>query len=289
MAAEEKQNSRRTDQIGVGEYKSTRFFLVDTDDPDVAILEGPAYGEGHPTVYASVTSKHAERHGEAIETCVLTVEYTKPKYNVNKELWEWDFNARAAKVMSVNYEERQKHYPEDTEYTGTAIGANGDKVDGVNALRAYAAVTVTKQFFATHVNKEFRTKIYNMENTTNASAWQDWDAGEVLFTGANIREQGEEAQVTYNFLVNKNQPDFEADILIPDTNQMTITVQRIKIPLTGWQYLWYTVGPVILSNQPNPPAGPHQVSLSKTGIIAAHVAELYEGSDFALLEIQGNN
>lgn len=84
----------------------------------------------------------------------------------------------------------------------------------------------TYKFPAGAVTSSYRRAVIEATYKVNSTAFREWDAGEVLFLGADgSREEGGDWTITFNFAASPNRTD--------------IAIGDINVPAKkGWEYLW---------------------------------------------------
>lgn len=261
-----------------------RTYVVDgTDDPLVAVLQGPAKNDqlvvGGDTLY--VKEKNAEPLAVSTDpACTLEVIYRTNQFSTSTspsgtpEVEEIDMTAGQEHITAVEKQEQQLHYPVGDQngiYTGQSIGVVGKRVEGTDRYIPAASFSLTRFVDPNLVNTEFKTNIWELTGKVNDAPFRDWEEGEALFLGARMSRQGEGFwNVTYLFLGNKN-ATLDLDLLGSGEN---VNVGQ-QVPKTGWQYVWY-----VHSELEKDAGGLKGIE----GVIkSAHVATIYQAGDFGLL------
>lgn len=260
----------------------TRVYWVEADDYDLIADALPAYGDPHPNPIHHelvVTDVSIEPKTDD-NRFVVTITYQKigidPAANDNGEVWEYNFVAQTAHITSVDSEDKQFHFPSWRD-EGTAIGVDGDSINGADVFRPAFQAKVTKNYESLS-SSQIR---WFTENTPslNDKNWIHWEPGEVLFVGAVIRKlERHKYQVEYSFLVAKHQPA----ISFTDVDGNTIG----PLAVGAWQYKWFTH---VQKNDSAEVTPGDEKQIVKSGIEAVHVAYVYGNSDFSFLDIRGGD
>ena len=145
-----------------------------------------------------------------------------------------------------------------------AINVTPDGVQGVDIATGAFTWTETYSYESDdpRLSAAYRHTLSELTATVNNAAFRGYEAGEVLFVGAQATNSGTNIiEVTYNFAVSKN----EENIIIGD-----ITVPFKK----GWDYLWVQYqdvegGGLFILQEPQ----------------SVTIDQVYEYTDFSLLEI----
>lgn len=261
--------------------KSERVWLIDTPNPEDAIQILPRYGDPHPAIYGLYVEDVKIDPLESESLCKLTVTYgprdADPRANEFGEVWEFGFGVQQVHITSVPTSGRQRHFPLSSN-TGTAIGVDSDRVNGVDVQRPCltARVTVRREF----VTNDFRRGITDRVSKINSGPFLRWDAGEVLFSGCDIRPMATRLwEVQFNFQIAKRQPSFEVELI----NGTTVG----PIEAGPWDHVWFTHVETI-SEQPDGNGGTIQVK--RNGIESVHVAQIYDDDssyDFNFFGLRG--
>lgn len=107
-----------------------------------------------------------------------------------------------------------------------AIGVNGDTVDGVDIHAGTFAFSETHYFYDDDITSEYKINLARMTPSVNNAAFKGFQAGEVLFLGANGSRRGyQEWEITFRFAVQLN----DTDIVFEGSE---------PFGKDGWDYFW---------------------------------------------------
>lgn len=254
---------------------ATRVYLLDdTNDPEAvpAMLNsaGIDIGDAHPELpglYLQEVSVEPDVHQVKV-----TLEYGPDKQDAredeNGEIWEWSLATSQSHITSVDSPAKQLHYPAWAD-VGTAIGVHEDQVDGADVYRPTGTLRITKRFDSTEITSSFKRTLIDASATTNASAWKDWNAGEVLFLGADLAPSGPtEHRVVYNFQFARKRPSQMIRLW---------TYETVTIEPGPWDHVWMRHRQFLVG-------GDHG-EYKKTMIESVHVAQIYDPFEFRYLRI----
>jgi hypothetical protein len=148
----------------------------------------------------------------------------------------------------------------DNEYT---IGAYQDHVDGADIIVPRYDVQETEYYTDAQVTPAYRYTLFSLTGKVNNAAWPPdlaiWEAGEVLFNGANLVRRAEEKwEVTFNFSWSKNRTN------IAIGNGIVVAAKK------GWDLLWVRYEP-------------QQIYQGRQRLVpvAAYVEQVYEYADLS--------
>lgn len=112
---------------------------------------------------------------------------------------------------------------------GSLVNVTDDGVEGVDIVVPYHTKTITRYLESAMVDLTFEQTIADLTGCVNNNTFLGRAAGEVLFEGAesNPRDDGV-TEVTYSFVIRKNQTDIQVD----DLDQFD---QK------GHEYVWFRV------------------------------------------------
>jgi hypothetical protein len=241
-----------------------RFTIIGTDDTlhDDVETVGPKIGDQYldKNLYAFDRKIEVLRPTGASGILRLVVQYGPPERlpqnNGNEP--EYEFSTMA-ETLHIEQAKDQVHYPDSADGVANLIGVNGDQIDGCDILIPKPAWKQTREI-AILSNTYVRT-LTEMTGTVNNAAWKFWQADEVLFLGVTARRRGYGMwRLDFNFGIQ------------PNTDQVIDTstgVQNFVKP--GWDYMWFEKARA---------ASDEQIIHS---VRAAHVAEVYDRTNFALL------
>lgn len=214
-------SSRDVVKTSDGYSEVDEYRVEGTNNPHEVISSLASLGfviKGAHPVWGSLSilgSVNVIQHPELpVNSCLLTANYAPPvrgggaNYNQSDERWVFDMVARQVRINSVENEDQVIQFDSNGAITNadTSIGKNGNKVEGATVYRPFGAVQCTKRYEnKSQVSQAFRQTLYSLEGTVNSGNFIDWQAGEVLFLGANINYPGDtSAEVTYRFLFTKD-------------------------------------------------------------------------------------
>jgi hypothetical protein len=275
-------------------YTITRTFDVRIFDPIDAKSYLPDYGELYETasgtvMLAQVTdikTEPAKTGGRTADPLTLgTVTYTFDKGggeggNRQRDSWSTTLMSQTGHITHVKDPSKQKIYPPagGGEDPSTAIGVNGDKIEGVDIFVGAAEIEVTKFWTHEDITPELMRTWHNAEATTNDAPFTvgkiEAQIGELLFMGVTVSRTGGERAKTvakYVFEPNRTGPDALEFELIDGT--------KVNVEKGGHEYLWTGPGRA-LAGAPGSAS-----SKTKAGIASIHVATVYEASNFDALQM----
>lgn len=251
-----------------------RVYKVYSDNPTSILTSNaiPYHGEPHPTLPLMYVSRvDITPPTDDGSTCRMRVTYKEwpLSMTIYAENWEWDISSQQVNIRSVRDPSYALHLPA-THDVGVVIGYNGDTVEGVDVYRPSVSLKVTKIWQG--ISQYDRELLEVMTNTVNGSYWFGYNAGEVLFLGANIQRTTEGMiQVTYNFLISRYVGP--QSVLLADGSY--VVLDQVK----PFDYVWYRYTETAGS------AGTETVM--QKGIESVHVAQVYDWTDFHLLNLTG--
>lgn len=248
-----------------------RNFIVHHPFAEDILLSNtlPAHGEQHPTIsYLRVSKVEVRPMSEANE-CEARVTYTEDPLDVtpNGETWEWDIATSSQKITSVKNETLQSHYP-DYENTGTAIGHDGEKAEGVSVLRPSMSLKVTKKWdtFTRQHQRFLETTVACVNN----AEWYGYTTGEVLYLGSNVAMQTTGVWlITYNFKIER---------YVSEPQEIELyNGEFVQIYPEPHDYVWFT-------HTKTRKSGGESIgdttSTMKNGTRGIHIAKVYDYADF---------
>lgn len=278
----------------------TRTFEVDGEtDPRQALadLAGNLFSiDGILGVWAQEIEIEIEEDGKGGTQLLASITYAPNQGEGNQdeatgENWEWDMVAQTRHINAVKEAADQLTWRSDIGGAGlttgenytTAIGVNGDTVEGVDVYRPRGALRVTKWYDDTVVDATFRQNLYDLQNTVNNAAWFDWGPREVLFLGSRIvnNYNTERTQVTLNFLFGRTVDGQVFDVFDTDPTIgfefTTVTVgEGVPKKIYPWQYLWFQFERLLVPDSLGAPTEWKEVE----GIRSVNLATVYEQSNF---------
>lgn len=255
---------------------ATRVYrLENTNDPEEvpSLLNsaGIDIGDKHPELvglYLREISVEPDVHNVKV-----TLEYGPDKLDAredeNGEIWEWSLATQQTHITSVDSPAKQLHFPAWAN-VGTAIGVHEDQVDGADVYRPTGTLRITKRFDSTQITSHFRRQLIDASATVNASNWKDWEAGEVLFLGADLAPSGPtEHRVIYNFQFARKRLPYT--VFLHDGSTVTIEPGP-------WDHVWFKHAERMV----NADSGER---VKQTGVESVHVAQVYGPYEFRYLRI----
>jgi len=272
--ANDQQRESREWSYGPGQETANRVYITDDfSDPEAARSQlagkGLIYGAAHPNLTGLfLISAKCEPHTHG--TVKVTLDYGKlgdPREDQYGEVWEWNLATEQTNITAVDDPAKQVSYPSWAD-AGTAIGVDGDTVEGVDVYRPAGSLRVTKRIPVANI-ASWRTNILAALCTTNSEAWQNFAAGEVLFLGGDISPLagGKHALVTMNFLFAKNREAFN----------VTTRTGTQSIKPTAWQHVWFRHVEVF--------SGADEKRTKEVVIESVHIATIYESASFATFNL----
>lgn len=178
----------------------------------------------------------------------------------NELLDEWSFSistATAHRELAIN----TQRYGNYTDYGHQiAVDENG-KPHGVDYFVPTMRFSERHRVNATLVTEAWVKARADQIATTNNAAFRGFPAGEVLFLGLQgNRTTLDEWELEWEFAREPNV-----------TLHVTIDGIDVDVPKKGWEYVWFEYRPDVASG------------VRKLVLKAAHVNQIYESSNFALL------
>lgn len=155
-------------------------------------------------------------------------------------------------------------YPSGAPNYQGAIGVSESGVAGADIV--VPVLTRAETHFFAELSPAYELTLLDLTSTVNASTFRGFNAGEVLFLGADVRKQDNRHDtpwaVTYQFAVQRNRSSFSV-------GSIAVAEKR------GWDYMWIRYA---------------QVDDSETNSLlrvpeSVHIERVYEYGNFALLGI----
>lgn len=270
----------------------TRVYLVDgTNDCLTAADSVPDYGDeyiddGGAGQQIYVVSVGIVRQ-ESVDQCRATVVYESRQKGggatgqVGQEVWDWSFMSAQEKITNIKEEEDRTTYNIDNlggkhPGYGTAINKSGDKVEGATVYVKRSSLRVTKYYQPSAVDETWLEMIDELSVTVNETSWQGYDAGEVLFLGATVREVNDEmTQIDYQFLMNKNIENQSEVIMFTTPGAGAVTFVPATVSKEGWQHRGYIHRDMTDRN----------TKIKYHGITEINVDTVYDKDDFEKLDL----
>jgi hypothetical protein len=162
----------------------------------------------------------------------------------------------------------EERFGEAAENMNRAIGADGDRVQGIDVVVPALKWTETYDVPSGYVTAGYIKLVADLTGTVNSGAYKSFLPGELLFLGASGSQQSESRlsfspwSLSFNFAARKNLVDFEIPGVGPITKK-------------GWEYLWIKYRPEV------------EGGIVVTKPIAAYVDQVYETADLSALGIGG--
>jgi hypothetical protein len=153
---------------------------------------------------------------------------------------------------------------------GNVIGWNGKggdemQVEGVDVQTGECRETYTKDIRVSKLTNEYRRKLWRLVGKVNKTKYLGWEAGELMFMGANFTAPGKDTKdgektvtVTFDFVVRENEKNFD--------------YEGVKVSKKGFDYVWS----IKKSNK-------GEEGYPKATIEAAYVAQVVKYADFSVL------
>jgi hypothetical protein len=240
------------------------YIITGSDDPasaDVLNL-GPQpddpYGDGGLDLYVASRKFEVLKAEGGKGAIRLTVTYGPP------ERLPGDPEISLGVSSQNQHIERAKSQtswmlPSQVDTVGFLIGVNGDKIDGVDIKVPFGSY-VEKREYET-LAPEYYKFLLATAGKINSNPWKLWEAGEVLFEGADVSRKGKGLwAVTYNFSIS------------PQSVETIEAENGIVGPFTkrGWDYMWFQ-----RSKKSN-----DAQTLVEHKVEMVHVARVYDEADF---------
>lgn len=294
-------------------FSETRTYHVkgEADPDEVALQLKPDIGTAHPVFPYTILTGIKITPEEADD--LLKVEYSYEDQsssgggdnsrgrNSNNETWVFDMVSQSKTIDSVQYNQdpapdvgsyQTMYYidnngnPQAGRPSDTAlIGYNDGSPVGIDVYRPSGSLRVNKLFNIAEITSQFRTDIYNMENTVNKAAWVDWDVEEVLFIGASISYDyvAQTASVDYNFLFGKTKTR-KFDVM-QEGAVAAAQLGKVSIIQKPFDHIWLRMpNSDMLEKVANNPAEGFEF---KYFPLKVYLTKVYEVSDFDVLGLVG--
>lgn len=259
-------DSRAVEVTAAG-WTETRKYHADTSDTEAAAAGIVAIGTPHPTISGiAVTQVSAEPIDS--KGCHVSVVYgcddDDRLANAYGEVIEWDLATSQVHITNVASAGDQRHYPTGAP-GGTAIGVDGDDVQGVDVYRPAVSLTIRKRV-SVEPNATYRATLFGLLGKTNNSHFMGCEIGEALFIGARIsKTDAVRWEIEFNFLVAKS---------AGTTSYAGIDGGTISISMPGaWDYVWFRHTQRKIDDA------------ISSGIASVHVAKVYASGAFSGLQI----
>jgi hypothetical protein len=273
----EKHQSRQLKASTDGMQLTRVFFVHGTYDPATARDIGPQVGDQDDVltdfyVEERTASPYAAGGGEA-DIVLLTVTYSQPHSPQNggggsEGTFGYEFGSESEHIDRAL---AQVHYGGDAERISDLINVTEEEVQGLEINAPIIDLTEEHVFGEAAFSPTIRRALRDQIQKTNAEAFREFAAGEVLFVGASARKQAKRWYVTFQFRVRRNVDH------LPFTTYSTrgVPTEQDVVKL-GWQYLW--VESIRL---------PFAADPTKIRVVprAVHVATVYDSVDFSVLGI----
>lgn len=238
---------------------------------------------------AILTQNHVIQDPDAPKNfCLLDVTYSPPEtsdrdFNANNEAWEFDMVAKQVKINAVKKQADVEQWNGDgliaVGNRDTAIGRNGDRVEGASVYRPFGAARCTKRYPSkASLGLAERQAIYALQGKVCNAPFIDWGVNECLCLGANISYPGDTtAEATYQFLFGIGQQNVDVDVFYTGGGGAIMT--PVTIPqLDPFNILAFNMGQRVDKTKINTVVtGPVQVGRFK----------VYEQDNFAILGLVG--
>lgn len=157
---------------------------------------------------------------------------------------------------------------EPPDYMG-AIGVNGDSVEGCDVVIPQFTFSITAYIPQALVTSAYRATLFQMTGRTNQDPWDGFEAGEVLFLGAQGSVRGLDLwEITFKFAASQNRRG---------ANKLTIGRSDVQVEKGGWEYLWVRYADRV-----------DGVARALVRVpVSAYVERVYDEGDFLSLGIGG--
>jgi len=257
----------RTTELTDSGWTETRKYAADTQDTYAAAAGAASIGDSHPTISGIVVTKI---NADPVDNkgCIVTVTYSGDESdrlaNEYGEIYEWDLATGQTHITNVASAGDQSHYPSGAT-VGTAIGVDGDDVQGVDVYRAEMSLRIRKRV-SVEPNSTYRATVMGLLGKVNNSQFAGMGIGEVLFLGARIsKTEPTKWEIEYNFLIAKS---------AGTSSYTAVDGSTIAITTPGaWDYVWFRHAQKKVS------------SVLTSGIMSVHVAKVYSSGSFDGLQI----
>jgi hypothetical protein len=204
--------------------------------------------------------------------CRVTIRYREYTYGLTPagEDWQFDYVSQQMHISSVPNDSYAIHYP-PTAYAGLAIGTDGERTEGTDVMRRVETIVVTKMW--TNIDRVGRYILASLANTVNSRYWFDYQPGEVLFTGSQVRRMPNGlVKVQYNFTARRYQPAFPVQLY---------TGEVVPVEPRPWDYVWYRYLDTSSTDTET------NEETEAKGIRSIHINQVYDFADLHVLGLSG--
>jgi len=170
------------------------------------------------------------------------------------------------------------------------IGATDEGIEGVEVYRPTETVNVTKVYDdISDVSKSYRETLRSLQNTVNEAQWpenSEFNAGELLFLGADISYNIEENSVTvnYSFQAGARIREQKFEVWKDDATLEDQTAEVTVYKYYPFQHLYASPD----TRTFNAGEGADAKSVAVTRSKSINVADVYAYGDFSQLKIAGD-
>lgn len=284
ITIEELAKTRTMDDDKNGRKYSRVYIVYGTKDPYQARDLGPQVGTRHETytdLYVESRSyrviSHADYTSGGTPAVEITVEYASPEApqpeggDTDAGL-SYDFGAETENIGSSLA--AQPLHGFDVHNVGEwNINVQPDgTVEGVDILSPILTISERHSLTEGQFSPSYRRMLGQSIGKVNSATFREWEAGEVLFVGANVGKTNRRWIVNYSFQVRRNRTGDDAipvELVRPGTGSRYV----VNIDKLGWQYIWTQNGTVKDGE-----------NLAR-GSFTVRVATVYPTMDFAVFGI----
>lgn len=282
--AEEKLAGREITVNADGLGATTEWLIFHTDDPTVALNLLPKYGDQYnldgvllDTFVDNISL--GETENQSPRTMTATITYAAPKAGGGggggrPDTASWSLSI-ATESVNVQQAIAQTNWPADPGYLTIGEDVDGEVI-GVDILSPAATLKVNHWLNDDDADAAFLDRIQakvaaKLNDAAFNGPWGNWKAEEALYLGVEASYTGTGIiQLSHQF---KRSVEGIVEISYVENNAVVPAAPLKK----GWQYFWGKFGS--RPNQADPKEKP------KTGIITAHIADVYKKGDFGLLKL----
>ena len=260
----------------------TRIYQIDgSKDPIAVAGVGPQVGDVDTTYPGLVcTQRDAEpyAHGDSTAggtpavrlTCTFSAQDDDPSGETPQPTFSYEFGSESEHITTALGQLTIGREDADAEPADSlAIGVTDDGIEGVDVESPLLVVQEEYRFSKARFSPGFRRSLFKALKKTNASAWREWEAGEVLLDSISATKQLQWWVVRATFKVRRNQA------LDLELYRLDGTLNRVTVNKKGWQYLWFGLSPIAEpdGNETKTRIVPHTVS----------IATVYDETDFGAI------
>jgi len=288
---DEQDKSRTYGQTKDGRTFTTRFNVYGTTDPFEAANKLPFVGSilvidgtTHNLFVDNVSIDQepgAKAGGEQFLRATITYgkptseKNTPPDPEANIATWKLSTAAQVVHIETVLPDTKQEFIPDNSKFTGTAIGYSNNGIQGVDVLRSNAVLTIQHWLPVDTANAKFLDAVNALSASVNDAKfdgpWGNWLSGEVLYMGAEITSPNNEL-ISFTHTFQRSLELKVVKVKLSDGK-----VENFPKPKQGWDYFWTRVEDSKDADNEN--------EILTGNIVSAHIGKVYERKSFKDLKL----